>query len=67
MSLDLTPGRGNLLGESYWEMTSPWLGGSSMLNYVVHHIIELMCRMKLWEAFVQIARNYEKYMLKYCT
>ena len=32
MSLDLTPGHGNLLGESYWEMTSPWLGGSSMLN-----------------------------------
>ena len=32
MSLDLTPGHGNLLGESYWEMSSPWLGGSSMLN-----------------------------------
>lgn len=32
MSLDLTPGHGNLLGESYWEMVSPWLGGSSMLN-----------------------------------
>ena len=32
MSLDLTPGHGNLLGESYWEMISPWLGGSSMLN-----------------------------------
>ena len=32
MSLDLTPGHGNLLGESYWEMTSPLLGGSSMLN-----------------------------------
>ena len=32
MSLDLTPGRGNLLGESYWELVSPWLGGSSMLN-----------------------------------
>lgn len=32
MSLDLTPGHGNLLGESYWEMTSPWLGGSSILN-----------------------------------
>ena len=32
MSLDLTPGHGNLLGESYWEITSPWLGGSSMLN-----------------------------------
>ena len=32
MSLDLTPGRGNLLGESYWEMLSPWLGGSWTLN-----------------------------------
>lgn len=32
MSLDLTPGRGNLLGKSYWEMISPWLGGSSILN-----------------------------------
>ena len=32
MSLDLTPGHGNLLGESYWEMISPWLGGSSTLN-----------------------------------
>ena len=32
MSLDLTPGYGNLLGESYWEMVSPWLGGSSILN-----------------------------------
>ena len=32
MSLDLTPGRGNLLGESYWELVSPWPGGSSMLN-----------------------------------
>lgn len=30
--LDLTPGRGNLLGESYWEMLSPWRGESSMLN-----------------------------------
>ena len=32
MSLDLTPGRGNLLGESYWEILSPWLGGSWTLN-----------------------------------
>ena len=32
MSLDLTPGHGNLLGESYWELLSPWLGGSSTLN-----------------------------------
>lgn len=32
MSLDLTPGRGNLLGESYWELISPSPGGSSTLN-----------------------------------
>lgn len=32
MSLDLTPGAGNLLGESYWEMLSPWRGESSTLN-----------------------------------
>ena len=31
-SLDLTPGAGNLLGESYWELTSPWRGESSILN-----------------------------------
>lgn len=28
MSLDLTPGHGNLLGESYWELVSPSPGGS---------------------------------------
>lgn len=32
LSLDLTPGHGNLLGEFYWELISPWLGGSLMLN-----------------------------------
>lgn len=32
MFLDLTPGHGNLLGESYWEILSPWRGESSMLN-----------------------------------
>lgn len=32
ISLDLTPGHGNLLGESYWEMISPWRGGASTLN-----------------------------------
>ena len=30
--LDLTPGHGNLLGESYWELRSPWRGGSWTLN-----------------------------------
>ena len=32
MSLDLTPGHGNLLGESYWEILSPWLGECLTLN-----------------------------------
>ena len=30
--LDLTPGAGNLLGESYWEMLSPYVGASLRLN-----------------------------------
>ena len=30
--LDLTPGAGNLLGEFYWELISPWRGGAWMLN-----------------------------------
>ena len=30
--LDLTPGAGNLLGESYWELNSAWLGASWTLN-----------------------------------
>ena len=32
LSLDLTPGNGNLLGESYWEILSPWRGGRWTLN-----------------------------------
>jgi len=32
MSLDLTPGAGNLLGEPYWEILSPWRGESLILN-----------------------------------
>lgn len=32
MFLDLTKGHGNLLGESYWELNSAWLGVSSTLN-----------------------------------
>ena len=46
-SLDLTPGAGNLLGEFYWELTSPCVGGSWTLNYAKLHIIELMCRTEL--------------------
>ena len=42
MSLDLTPGHGNLLGESYWELISPWLGGAWIANYVQLNIICLM-------------------------
>jgi hypothetical protein len=30
--LDLTPGNGNLLGESYWELNSAWLGEFLTLN-----------------------------------
>jgi hypothetical protein len=30
--LDLTAGAGNLLGESFWEINSAWLGESSTLN-----------------------------------
>lgn len=36
MSLDLTPGHGNLLGESYWELISPWLGDAWMDNDNIH-------------------------------
>ena len=32
MSLDLTPGHGDLLGRSYWELNSPWRGGCATLN-----------------------------------
>ncbi len=32
MSLDLTPGHGDLLGRSYWELNSPWRGGCLTLN-----------------------------------
>ena len=31
-SLDLTHGHGNLLGESYWELISPWRGDASTRN-----------------------------------
>ena len=40
--LDLTPGAGNLLGQSFWEINSAWLGESWTLNYVQPNIIELM-------------------------
>ena len=46
-SPDLTPGHGNLLGESYWELISPWRGDASTRNYVKLRIIELMCRTEL--------------------
>ena len=47
MSLDLTPGAGNLLDEFYWEILFPWRGGALTLNYVKLRIIELMCRTEL--------------------
>ena len=31
-SLDLTPGAGNLLGEFYWELISPWRGDVGLSN-----------------------------------
>ena len=40
--LDLTPGNGNLLGQSYWEINSPWLGDAWTLKNVKLHIFELM-------------------------
>ena len=46
-SLDLTHDHGNLLGESYWELISPWRGDASTRNYVKLRIIELMCRTEL--------------------
>ena len=46
MSLDLTPGHGNLLGESYWELISPWLGvpGCSILGCRPTTHEDLPCR-----------------------
>lgn len=40
--LDLTPGHGNLLGQSFWEINSPWLGESWTLKNVKLRIFELM-------------------------
>ena len=44
--LDLTPGVGNLLGQSYWEINSHWLGELWTLNYVRLNIIERPKRSK---------------------
>ena len=51
MSLNLTPGHGNLLGESYWEMISPWRGGFLTANYVQLNIIELRQNFKITLCF----------------
>lgn len=40
--LDLTPGVGNLLGQSYWEINSHWLGELWTANYVQLNITLLM-------------------------
>lgn len=45
--LDLSEDAGNLLGESYWEILSPWRGDAWTHNYVKLRIIELMCRTEL--------------------
>ena len=37
--LDLTPGHGNLLGQSCWEISSAWLGESWRLNSGVSPIV----------------------------
>lgn len=42
--LDLTPGHGDILGLSYWDMIYPLPGGPSTPNYVKLRIIGLMER-----------------------
>ena len=41
--LDLTPGVGNLLGESYWEILSPYVGASLRLNTGVSPKDAIVC------------------------
>ena len=41
--LDLTPGAGNLLGESYWETLSPYVGASLRLNTGVSPKDAIVC------------------------
>ena len=42
MFLKITLGDGDILGQPYWEILSPYVGESSTLNYVQLNIIELM-------------------------
>ena len=42
MFLKITLGDGDILGQPYWEILSPYVGESSTLNYVQPNIIELM-------------------------
>ena len=48
MSLDLTPGHGNLLGESYWELISPWLGGAWMHDSFSTALTSSGIRLSCW-------------------
>ena len=41
--LDLTPGVGNLLGQSYWEINSHWLGELWTLNTGAVSYTHLIC------------------------
>ena len=47
MFLKITLGDGDILGQPYWEILSPYVGESSTRNYAKLHIIELMCRTEL--------------------
>ena len=40
MFLKITLGDGDILGQPYWEILSPYVGESSTLNYVQPNIIE---------------------------
>lgn len=46
MFLKITLGDGDILGQPYWEILSPYVGESSTLNYVQPNIIERRTRTK---------------------
>ena len=58
-SLDLTPGNGNLLGESYWETLSPWRGDALTLNTGVSPSVAK--ESSLWQTLEE--RPHPKYYL----
>ena len=59
LSLDLTPGGGNLLGEFEWELISPWRGDALMLNTGVSPREEIVS--SLWSILQAIVQK--KYYL----